>query len=449
MHSHIYFERGPSVNISIFGLGYVGTVSAVCLAQRGHKVMGVDSNPLKVELINQGTSPIVEPGVDALLKEVIRERRLSATTNLTEAVQQSDISLVCVGTPSSPNGSLNVEQVMRVAEQVGQALRLKSAYHGFVIRSTVLPGTVDKAGALVARESGKQLGRDFGVASNPEFLREGTSLFDFENPPFTAVGASDEKLVAMLKELYAGVSAPFFAVKIREAEILKYACNAYHAVKVTFANEIGAISKKLGIDSHAVMSVFVQDTKLNISPYYLKPGFAFGGSCLPKDVRAITYEAKRLDIAAPLLESLMRSNDAQMQRVVNWVVASKRKRIGILGLSFKNDTDDLRESPIVNVVETLIGKGFDLAIYDSNVNVARLIGANKSYIEQEIPHISSLMKGSMQEVLDHAEVILISNRASEFRTVLSLLKPHQVVFDLVRITDDWKISHGTYEGIGW
>jgi GDP-mannose 6-dehydrogenase len=449
MHLPIYFERGLSVNISIFGLGYVGTVSAICLAKSGHKVIGVDSNPVKVELINQGTSPIVEPGVDALLKQMIAERRLLATTNLTEAVQQSDLSLVCVGTPSSPNGSLNLEQVMRVAEQVGQALRLKGSYHGFVIRSTVLPGTVDKAGALIARESGKQIGRDFGVASNPEFLREGTSLFDFENPPFTAVGASDETLTSMLKEMYAGIKAPFFAVKIREAEILKYACNAFHAVKVTFANELGAISKKLGIDSHVVMNMFVQDTKLNISPYYLKPGFAFGGSCLPKDVRAITYEAKRLDIAAPLLESLMPSNEAQIQRVVNWVLGSKRKRVGVLGLSFKNDTDDLRESPIVEVVETLIGKGFDLTIYDANVNIARLIGANKSYIEHEIPHISSLMKETMQEVLDHAEVILISNKATEFRGVLSQLKPHQVMFDLVRITDDWKTSHGTYEGIGW
>jgi GDP-mannose 6-dehydrogenase len=448
-HDGITIERGLPVNISIFGLGYVGTVSAICLAKSGHRVIGVDSNPVKVELINQGTSPIVEPGVDALLKQMISERRLSATTNLTEAVQQSDLSLVCVGTPSSPNGSLNLDQVMRVAEQVGQALRLKSTYHGFIIRSTVLPGTVDKAGALIARESGKTLGHDFGVASNPEFLREGTSLFDFENPPFTAVGASDEKLASMLKEMYVGITAPFFSVKVREAELLKYTCNAFHAVKVTFANEIGAISKKLGIDSHVVMGMFVQDTKLNISPYYLKPGFAFGGSCLPKDVRAITYEAKRLDIAAPLLDSLVPSNEAQIHRVVNWVLGSKRKKVGVLGLSFKKDTDDLRESPIVDVVETLIGKGFDLAIYDANVNIARLIGANKSYIEHEIPHISSLMKESMQEVLDHAEILLISNKAPEFKSVLASLKPNQIVFDLVRITEDAKVSKGAYEGIGW
>ncbi len=437
------------MNISIFGLGYVGTVSAVCLAKQGHRVIGVDTNPVKVELINKGTTPIVEPGVEALLHQAIAERRLSATTNLTEAVQGTDLSLICVGTPSAPNGSLNLDYVMRVAEQAGQALRLKSTYHGIVVRSTVLPGTVDKVAALVARESGKQPGKDFGVADNPEFLREGTSVFDFENPPYTVVGGSDDTIVQMLREMYVGVNAPFHAVKIREAEILKYACNAFHAVKVTFANEIGAISKKLGIDSHVVMDIFVQDTKLNISPYYLKPGFAFGGSCLPKDVRAITYESRRNDILTPLLSSLMPSNQSQVQRVVDWVVATKRKRVGILGLSFKKDTDDLRESPIVEVVETLIGKGYDLSIYDANVNLARLIGANKSYIEQEIPHISSLMKASMREVLDHAEVILVANKGAEFKEITRLAKPGQMVFDLVRITEDGKSTHGHYEGICW
>ncbi len=437
------------MNISIFGLGYVGTVSAVCLAKQGHRVIGVDTNPVKVELINKGTTPIVEPGVEALLHQAISERRLTATTNLTEAVQGTDLSLICVGTPSAPNGSLNLDYVMRVAEQAGQALRLKSSYHGIVVRSTVLPGTVDKVAALVARESGKQPGKDFGVADNPEFLREGTSVFDFENPPYTVVGGSDETIVQMLREMYAGVNAPFHAVKIREAEILKYACNAFHAVKVTFANEIGAISKKLGIDSHVVMNIFVQDAKLNISPYYLKPGFAFGGSCLPKDVRAITYESRRNDIATPLLSSLMPSNESQVQRVVDWVIATKRKKVGILGLSFKNDTDDLRESPIVDVVETLIGKGYDLSIFDANVNLARLIGANKSYIEHEIPHISSLMKASMQEVLDHAEVILVANKGAEFRDITRLAKPGQMIYDLVRITEDWKSPHGHYEGICW
>ena len=437
------------MNISIFGLGYVGAVSAVCLAKQGHRIIGVDTNPLKAELINKGIAPIVEPGVDALLQQAVKEGRLSATTNLTDAVQQTDLSLVCVGTPSSPNGSLSLDQVLRVAEQVGQALRLKNSYHGLVIRSTVLPGTVDKVASIIARESGKQLGRGFGVADNPEFLREGTSVFDFENPPYTVVGGSDETIVQMLQQMYSEITAPFYSVKVREAEILKYACNAFHAVKVTFANELGAICKKLDIDSHVVMKIFTQDTKLNISPYYLKPGFAFGGSCLPKDVRAITYESRRLDIAAPLLQSLIPSNEAQIQRVVDWVIRTKRKRVGILGLSFKQDTDDLRESPIVTVVEALIGKGFDLSIYDVNVNIARLVGANKAYIEQEIPHISSLMKNSIDEVLDHAEVILIGNKGDGFREVLGKLKPHHCVYDLVRITDDWKVAHGSYEGIGW
>jgi GDP-mannose 6-dehydrogenase len=437
------------VNISIFGLGYVGAVSAVCLAKLGHRIIGVDTNPLKTELINKGIAPIVEPGVDVLLQQAVKEGKLSATTNLTDAVQHTDLSLVCVGTPSSPNGSLNLDQVLRVAEQVGQALRLKNSYHGLVIRSTVLPGTVDKAATIIARESGKQLGRDFGVADNPEFLREGTSVFDFENPPYTVVGGSDETIVTLLRQMYSGITAPFYAVKVREAEILKYACNSFHAVKVTFANEIGAICKKLDIDSHVVMKIFTEDTKLNISPYYLKPGFAFGGSCLPKDVRAISYESRRLDIAAPLLQSLIASNEAQIQRVVDWVIQTKRKKVGILGLSFKKDTDDLRESPIVTVVEALIGKGFDLAIYDANVNIARLMGANKSYIEQEIPHISSLMKGSLEEVLTHAEVILIANKGEGFRAVLDKVKPGQLVYDLVRISEDRTTGNGHYEGICW
>ncbi len=446
--AHLLYEDNAR-DISIFGLGYVGAVSAVCLAKQGHRIVGVDSNPLKVELIKKGVAPIVEPGVDDLMREAVKDGRLTATTNLTEAVQATDLSLVCVGTPSSPNGSLNVDQVLRVAEQTGQALRLKSGYHGLVIRSTVLPGTVDKAAAIIARESGKQAGRDFGVADNPEFLREGTSVFDFEHPPYTVVGGSDERIVGLLKEMYQGIEAPFYAVKVREAEILKYACNAFHAVKVTFANEIGAVCKKLEIDSHVVMKIFVEDTKLNISPYYLKPGFAFGGSCLPKDVRAITYESRRLDIDTPLLHSLMQSNEAQVQRVIDWVVQTKRKRIGILGLSFKHDTDDLRESPIVTVVETLLGKGYDLSIYDANVNIARLMGANKTYIEQEIPHIASLMKGSMDDVLNHAEVLLVANKGSEFRDILKKIKPGQTVYDLVRITEERTLTHGHYEGICW
>ncbi len=438
-----------TVNVSIFGLGYVGTVSAVCFSKQGHQVVGVDPNQHKVDCINQSISPIVEPGVEELLKLVRASGNLIATTDVAEAILKTDISLICVGTPSNPNGSLNLDYVFRVAEQCGEVLTRKAGFHGFVIRSTVLPGTVDRVAEIIASTSGKVLGKDFAVASNPEFLRESTSIYDFENPPYTVVGASDGTLIAMLRELYRPIAAPMHVVAIREAEILKYACNSFHAVKVAFANEIGAISKCLGIDSHAVMKMFVEDTKLNISPYYLKPGFAFGGSCLPKDVRAITYQSRKLDVATPLLNSLIPSNEEHIQRAIDWVMKRKAKNIGVLGLSFKNDTDDLRESPIVRVVETLLGKGYSIAIYDANINLSKLIGANRSYIEQEIPHISALMKTSIKDVLDQSEVVLISNKSKGFKESLGLLRPDQAVYDLVRITDELTKTNGRYEGIGW
>ncbi len=449
MHLLTYYLRSNTVNISIFGLGYVGTVTAACLAKQGHRVIGVDTNHLKVDSINAGTSPIVEPGVDTLLKESLESGTLTATTDTARAVRETEVSLICVGTPSHQNGSLNLDYVIRVAEQIGEVLAAKDDYHVVVVRSTVLPGTVDRVAATIERASVKRVGKDFGVASNPEFLREGTSVEDFLNPPYTVVGASDERAVAKLRELYRGIPSPFHSVSIREAEILKYACNAFHAVKVTFANEIGALSKALGIDSHVVMKIFCEDTKLNISPYYLRPGFAFGGSCLPKDVRAITYESKSMDVSTPLLESLIPSNERQVQRVIDWVLGHGRKNIGVLGLSFKSDTDDMRESPIVEVVETLLGKGYSISIYDANVNLAKIIGANKNYIEKEIPHISSLMKNNIDDVLDHADLILISNKGSGFGNALRRLRPGQQVLDLVRITEDWKSLNGSYEGIGW
>jgi GDP-mannose 6-dehydrogenase len=437
------------VNVSIFGVGYVGTVSAVCLARHGHSVIGVDTNQHKVDSINRGISPIVEPEVDQLLTHACSSGRLTATTDVQQAIAGSDISLLCVGTPSHANGSLNLDYIFRVSEQIGTALRTKNGFHAIVIRSTVLPGTVRKAAELIGRESGKVVGKDFAVASNPEFLREGTSIHDFENPPYTVVGSDNERLIAIVRELYQSIKAPLHVVRIEESEILKYACNSFHAVKVTFANEVGAICKRLEIDSHVVMKMFCEDTKLNISPYYLKPGFAFGGSCLPKDVRAVTYQSRLLDVSTPLLNSLMVSNQHQVDRVVEWVVAQKKKNIGILGLSFKHDTDDLRESPIVSVVETLLGKGYALAIYDANVNLSRLIGANRSYIEQEIPHISQLMREDAKEVLDHADIVLVANASRNFRDVMTRIKPGQIVYDLVRITDEGKNFKGQYEGIGW
>lgn len=435
--------------VSIFGLGYVGMVSAVCLASRGHHVIGVDISEQKIDSISQGVSPIIEPGVQERLQIALENGLLAVTSDVTKAVHESDISLLCVGTPSNPNGSLCLDQVLRAAEQIGVALVTKQGYHGVALRSTVLPGTIDRVVAIIEDVSGKAVFEAFGVASNPEFLREGTAIADFEAPPFTVVGTQDTKMVALLRDLYAGTPAPFHAIKVREAELLKYACNAFHAVKVTFANEIGAIGKQLGIDSHDVMRIFAQDDKLNISARYLRPGFAFGGSCLPKDVRAITYESRSLDVSAPLLESLEVSNQIQIRRVVDWVIGRRKRHVGILGLSFKSNTDDLRESPLVTVAEALLGKGFDVSIYDSNVNVAKLIGANLSYAEQEIPHLSKLMRDQVDDVLDHAEVILVGNREPEFEDVLTKLKPGQVVLDLVRVADRSTSTGGEYEGIGW
>lgn len=437
------------MKISIFGLGYVGTVSAVCLSNSGHQVIGVDTNSFKVESINRGKSPIVEADVDELLHRALDQGSLSATLDATQAVMNTDVSLICVGTPSKANGGLSLDQVLRVSEQIGAVVKSKRRYHGVAVRSTVLPGTVERVAGVIEKFSGKKALKDFGVASNPEFLREGTSIFDFNNPPYTVVGTDDEKMAHILREIYRGIDAPFHLLTVREAELLKYACNSFHAVKVTFANEIGAIGKKLGIDSHSVMKVLTDDTKLNISPQYLTPGFAFGGSCLPKDVRAIAFESRLLDLSTPLLDSLVPSNKVQIRRVIDWVIEQKKKRIGVLGLSFKSNTDDLRESPIVKVVETLLGKGFSISIYDSNVNLSKLVGANRSYIEQEIPHISSLLKHDIDAVLAHSDVIIIANRGAGFDEVPKKLRSDQRLMDLVRISKESPPTAGQYEGISW
>lgn len=437
------------MNVSIFGLGYVGTVTAACLTRYGHTVIGVDPNDFKTGCINSGNSPIVEPGLDELLREGVASNRLSATDDAEKAVLATDLSLVCVGTPSNQNGSLDLTYVWRVAEQLGKIVRKKSTFHGVVIRSTVLPGTVEEVAKRIEEASGKKHGEGFGIASNPEFLREGTSVYDFDHPPYTVVGTTDNRMRSLLNDLYEKVSAPIHFVQVREAELLKYACNAYHAVKVAFANEIGAIAKELSIDSHAVMNIFCEDTKLNVSAAYLKPGFAFGGSCLPKDVRAITHEARTLDVETPVLSSLIPSNDYQIQRAVDWVIARGKKRIGILGLSFKSDTDDMRESPIVRMVETLIGKGYDIAIYDSNVSLSRVLGANRSYIEQEIPHISTLLKEEIDQVLDGAEVVVVANRGAEFAPALSEISDGVAVLDLVRILGAGQQPPSLYEGVAW
>ena len=436
------------MKLSIFGIGYVGCVSAACFAKSGHDVIGVDVNATKVEIINSGRSPIVEAGIDELMSEMVAAGRLRAVTCSCEAIRESEISLVCVGTPSNANGSLNLKHVQRVCEEIGAALKNKQERHTVVIRSTMLPGTVENLVVPTLEEhSGKKVGRDFGVCINPEFLREGSSMKDFYAPPFTLIGADSKETAQLVSSLYAGIEAPLMVTELKTAEMVKYACNCFHALKVSFANEIGNLCKAAGIDSHEVMNVFSRDTKLNLSPYYLTPGFAFGGSCLPKDLRAINYKAKQLDVEVPVLGSILISNRLQIERAVDMVLQTGKKRIGVLGFSFKAGTDDLRESPMVTLIETLIGKGLQLAIYDRDVSLAKLFGANKEYIEREIPHISQLMRASIDEVIDDCDVIVIGNKANEFRSIESRINGSHTVLDLVRIFD--RTSDGSYEGICW
>jgi len=436
------------MKVAIFGLGYVGTVCGACFARYGHEVVGVDVNPLKVQMIASGQSPIVEPDLDTLLAEAHANGRLRATTDPYDAVQWADISLVCVGTPSNENGSLNLEYMFGVCRQIGEGLRTRDAFHVVVIRSTVLPGTGDRCAQIIAEASGKVRDRDFALASNPEFLREGSAIHDFMNPPFTLVGTSSERARELLRELYAPVGSEFVAVEQHAAEMLKYVNNSFHALKVAFANEIGEICKSLGIDSHAVMELFVRDTKLNISPAYFRPGFAYGGSCLPKDLSALAYQAQQLDLPVPVLRHIQDSNRRHIDFGLRLIQRTGRKKIGLLGLSFKAGTDDLRESPLVVLVETLLGKGYAIRIYDRNVNLARLMGANKSYIEKQIPHISQLFVSSLDDVLAASECIVIGNKDPEFATVPDRLRPDQVIVDLVRI-DRNRTSGNNYEGICW
>ena len=437
------------MKISIFGLGYVGSVSAACFARDGHQVIGVDVNPLKVAIINDGRSPIVEPHLNELMSESVQAGRLRATTDGAEAVAASDVSLVCVGTPSNVNGSLDLTHIKNSCQQIGVALASISRHHVVVVRSTLLPGSIERY-VIPTLEvySGKRAPKDFGVAINPEFLREGSSVYDFDNPPFTLIGADDEHVSSLVGHLYSRLNAPLFTLRIKEAEMVKYACNSFHALKVAFANEIGNICKPLEVDSHRVMEVFCQDTKLNLSSYYLKPGFAFGGSCLPKDLRAINYKAKELDLELPLLNSVLLSNERQIERAINMVLETGRKNIGVLGLSFKQGTDDLRESPIVTVIERLLGKGLRLAIYDRDVQLARVFGANKEYIEGEIPHISELMHPDLQGVMSFSDVIVIANKSEEYRSITDTLRTDQTVIDLVRLFES-PPPVGSYSGMGW
>jgi len=438
------------VKISVFGLGYVGSVSAGCLAQLGHEVIGVDINPVKVDMINAGQSPVIETGLDILIAEEVKSGRLKANTMSCEAIAASNLSLICVGTPSGSNGSLNLTYVERVCQEIGQALANKTDYHVVVVRSTVLPGgTEERVIPVLENASGRQAGYDFGVCFNPEFLREGTAVHDFHHPPFSVIGQYDNQGGRIVADLYADIDAPLLVVPVKVAEMVKYANNAFHALKVVFANEIGNICKQQGIDSHQVMDIFCMDEKLNLSPYYLKPGFAFGGSCLPKDLRALLYHARRLDLRVPVLEAILPSNAFQVKRGFDLIQQTGSKKIGVLGFSFKAGTDDLRESPLVELIETLIGKGYQVKVYDKNVSLARLHGANRTYIEHEIPHIATLMCPSLDEVLAESEVVVIGNKAPEFGQALQQVRQDQVVIDLVRIMKDIDHLDVRYEGICW
>ena len=438
-------------SISVFGLGYVGTVTAACLAYRGNNVIGVDLNRTKVEVMNSGTSPIVEPRVSEIIAESHKAGRLQATDSAERAVLNSEISILCVGTPSLRNGKLDLGNIEPVCREIGENLRKKNSFHLVVLRSTVLPGTAENIVVpTLEKASGKSVGAGFGVCVNPEFTREGTAVADFLEPAMTIIGATDKAHSTMVRDLYGWAPGRMFETSFRSAEMVKYVCNTWHAVKVAFANEIGALARELEVDAESMMEIFASDTKLNISPAYLRPGFAFGGSCLPKDVRALNYRAKELDLELPLFESIMPSNEEHLERAVDLVLQTGKRKIGMLGLSFKAATDDLRESPQVQLVKRLLGEGREIQIWDDNVSLGRLIGSNREYIEEVIPHIGSLLKADLEEVLKDAEVVVIGTHGIDRDLLQKSIRRDQVVIDLVNLEKARRPkSAATYKGICW
>jgi len=442
------------MKISVFGLGYVGSVSAACLAARGHEVVGVDVNPSKVDLVARGRAPVVEERIGELTADVVRSGALRATTDVGAAITATEVSLVCVGTPSAPNGSLSTAYLERVAAQIGRALAEQGHRHTVVFRSTMLPGTcLDLLVPILERESGRTAGADFGVAVNPEFLREGTSVRDFFDPPKTVIGEFDVASGDVVAALYDGLPGEIFRVPIPVAEMTKYADNAFHGLKIGFANELGSVCRALGLDSYQVMDVFLADRKLNISPAYLRPGFAFGGSCLPKDLRGLVYAARRADVSVPILEHVLPSNEEHLRRAFELVAATGRRRVGLFGLSFKPGTDDLRESPLVELAERLLGKGYDLRIYDANVSLSRLMGANREYIENRLPHLGDLLSSDVDEVLAHAEVCIVGCQdPAVLAAVDRMADPpaDRTIIDLVRLPDaERRRAHPGYVGLAW
>lgn len=447
------------MRISIFGLGYVGCVGAACLAKLGHTVIGVDVNENKVRLINEGKPTIVEEGIAELCQEAHATGRMSATTDVHEAVHVTDVSFIVVGTPSSKEGHLNLSYIYAVAKQIGEALKDKTKIfedlglqnsnlrHIVAIRSTVLPGTNERVGEIIAEASGLVRGKDFTIVSNPEFLREGTSVKDYFNPPLTLIGTDMLEAETVFREIYKDIDAEFIATDIRVAEMMKYVNNTYHALKIVFGNEIGNICKELNIDSHKVMEIFCKDKQLNISPYYFKPGFAYGGSCLPKDMKALKTLAHDCYVEVPVIEAIGESNELQKLRAIQLIMAQGKRKIGILGLSFKSGTDDLRCSPIVDVVESLLGKGFELRIYDKNVKISELTGTNKDFIMAKIPHLQHFVTDDLDSVCHESDVLVVTNKEKEFAELL-VKYPNKIVVDIVRQWRDVDYA-GHYEGISW
>lgn len=438
------------MQISVLGLGYVGCVSAACLACEGHEVIGVDINPQKVEMARSGRSPLIEPCLDELMAKAVASGRLQVSLSAREAVEMSDVSMICVGTPSNSNGSLNLRYVEKVCGGIGEALAGRSDYHVVIVRSTVLPGTVRELLIPFLEEySGKQAGSHFGVAVNPEFLREGSAISDYYDPCLVVIGELDRRSGDVVEEVYEGLDAPCVRTTLETAEMVKYVNNAFHGLKVAFANEIGNLCKGHGVDGREVMHMLCQDHRLNISPAYLKPGFAFGGSCLPKDLRALLYRAKERDIDCSLLSAVLPSNEAQIQRGVSLVEKTGLKKVGILGLSFKGDTDDVRESPMISLIETLVGRGYQVRVFDEQVELGNLIGSNRAFLERVIPHIASLMRGSLAQVLEESEVVVVANDSPTWYQVPRLMREDQVLIDLVGI-DKWHAdTRGAYDGICW
>ena len=441
------------MKISVFGLGYVGVVSAACLARDGHRVVGVDPNPVKTDLITDGKSPIVEPGLEALVQAGVESGRLRAVSDYALAVEHADLMFICVGTPGQANGKLDLSHVRRVCEQIGAELAKHSAFKVVVVRSTMLPGSMDSV-AIPALEafSRKKAGVDFGVCINPEFLREGTAIYDYDHPPKTVVGATDETTAKALLGIYEHLNAPVMTTELRIAEMVKYADNSWHALKVTFANEMGRVCKAMSIDARQLMRLFVQDTKLNVSAAYLRPGFAFGGSCLPKDVRALTYQGRLLDVDMPVLSCILASNHLQIEHALNMIMSQGKRRIGFMGLSFKEGTDDLRESPVVTLAERLIGKGYGLCIYDRNVKLASLVGANRDYILNHIPHIGRLLLNDAEALFESSDIIVMATGEKDFGELIRKHGTGKIIIDLVGVwnNSDREESHvEAYDGIAW